>query len=454
MELHNDKSISPMVVYEYDKIKYTVFEDQIGRVGQTVFLSYKDFADLRSLVLQQEDEAKKLVIAEQEIEEMPCMKLSVDKSKKETLTVQNYVGTIRLPSGKIIEILPKVFVAGQDDQNARKLVTNMLRTCGIISYKESPNASIGYDKMSIFDIYIYLFIKEVYNLYKHGLKFGYVQQQENEKFFKGKLLFSQHVKYNFAHAERFFIEYDEFNVNRPENKLIKTTMEYLRHFANAENKRQLHRLCMIFDEVEKSNSIDSDFQKCTGGRNMIDYKNVLSFCKVFLKGCSFTNYSGKHDTVALLFPMEKLFEKYVAKLVSNKLNNDYVVSEQQRGKYLFNKFDEQDKAMFALKPDIHVADKNKNLVLLDTKWKRLNEDESKNFGISQADMYQMHAYYTRFDKVKTVILVYPTLKKDNIKCWSYGDEKVFAYSISVDEKIDVEKLCDRVKEFFNLDNIS
>ena len=96
MELHNDKSISPMVVYEYDKIKYTFFEDQIGRVGQTVFLSYKDFADLRSLVLQQEDEAKKLVIAEQEIEEMPCMKLSVDKSKKETLTVQNYVGTIRL----------------------------------------------------------------------------------------------------------------------------------------------------------------------------------------------------------------------------------------------------------------------------------------------------------------------------------------------------------------------
>ena len=32
---------------------------------------------------------------------------------------------------------------------------------------------------------------------------------------------------NLIHKERSYVEYDEFNVNTPENRLIKTTLQYL-----------------------------------------------------------------------------------------------------------------------------------------------------------------------------------------------------------------------------------
>ncbi|MBQ8196888.1 MAG: McrC family protein [Clostridia bacterium] len=416
------------IFYEYKKIT----SSDIGE---------KDFNELKSFILRQEEDGvnESVPFDELKIEETSaCMKLSADKHGREILTIKNYVGTIMLSSGTTIEILPKIYNEQNSDniRNARALIVRMLQACGLMKYKSFQRADLALEKMTIFEIYIRIFLDEVYKLYQRGLKFGYVQKQENERFFKGKLLFSQHVKNNFAHAERFFIEYDEFNVNRPENKLIKTTLECLRKKTKIEeNKRDLRRLSLVFDDVERSYTIDTDFQKCTGGRNMKEYEGILDMCKIFLKGCSFSSYSGKHNTTALLFPMEKLFESYVAKTLQKKLKG-YVVSSQKRGKYLFDKFINVSRNMFSLRPDIYV-EKNGEVVLLDTKWKIINDNIKENFGISQADMYQMHAYYTRFNDnktVKTVVLLYPavSIQEENF-VWEYESkkEKIFAKTLKI-----------------------
>ena len=422
--------------YEYQKIT----SDDIGK---------EDFKELRSFILKQEEDGlnDSVPFDELKIEETSaCMKLSADKYGREVLTVKNYVGTIMLSSGTTIEILPKIY-REQDEgcrKKARMLIVKMLQTCGLMKYKSFQEADLALEEMTIFEIYIRIFLDEVYKLYQRGLKSGYVKNQENERFFKGKLLFSQHVKYNFAHAERFFIEYDEFNVNRPENKLIKTTLEFLRRKTSLDaNKRDLRRLSMVFDEVERSNSVDADFQKCTGGRNMKEYEGILNMCKIFLKGYSFSTYSGKHNTTALLFPMEKLFESYVAKKLQEKLIG-YNVSSQKRGKYLFD-----EPKMFSLRPDIYVEGQGKT-ILLDTKWKLLNDNAKENYGISQADMYQMHAYYSRFENVKAIILLYPTVEGQETKCYSWSwnkTENIFAITLDI---INGNK--DNYGEF-NLDNV-
>ena len=45
-------------------------------------------------------------------------------------------------------------------------------------------------------------------------------------------------------------------------------------------------------------------------------------------------------------------------------------------------------------------------IIIDTKWKRLTNDRSKNYGISQADMYQMFAYAQKYETPE-IWLVYP-----------------------------------------------
>ena len=205
------------------------------------------------------------------------------------------------------------------------------------------------------------------------------------------------------HKERSFVEYDEFNTDRPENRLIKTTLLYLyRVSQSSKNRVDIKNLLNSFSEVSESTDIDGDFSKYTPDRNMKDYTTALMWCKVFLLGKSFSAFSGSEVAFALLFPMETLFENYVAQKLRKYLNpKEYTVSAQDRSFHLFD-YPRQ----FLMKPDIVVKRKHDGAVfVLDTKWKLLSQAKA-NYGISQADMYQMYAYQKKY-QAENITLLYP-----------------------------------------------
>ena len=138
---------------------------------------------------------------------------------------------------------------------------------------------------------------------------------------------------------------------------------------------------------------------------------ALIWCRVFLQGKSFTAYSGSQVAVALLFPMETLFECYIASKLSKALSGtEYHVSVQDRTYHLFD-----EPRRFSMRPDIVIRNrKDKRCFILDTKWKVLS-DYQFNYGISQADMYQMYAYHKKYN-ADSVRLIYPMtdiLKPEN-----------------------------------------
>ena len=322
------------------------------------------------------------------------------KNGAETIFVKNYVGTIALPCGVTIEVLPKISKTG-DKKASRRLVIEMLRACGRIPYKSFQNADLNWDRLTLFEIYITLFLKEVTALYKRGLRAGYVAIEGNEKFLKGKLKFNEHIKRNFAHREKFFVEYELFNFNRAENRLIKSTLLFLKNKCSDEsNRRDLRRLILLFDEIEQSENIEADFAKCVKDRSTKDYDGVMKLCRVFLRKKSLTMYSGDNSAVALMFPMETLYERYIACEMQNAIGDGWYLLPQSRRKYLF------DGNRFLLQPDIALEQDGKVRTIVDTKWKALKRDKP-NFGISQADMYQMYAYNTRFENCRNVVLLYP-----------------------------------------------
>ena len=47
-----------------------------------------------------------------------------------------------------------------------------------------------------------------------------------------------------------------------------------------------------------------------------------------------------------------------------------------------------------------------SMIILDTKWKSLVNDKGSNYGISQADMYQMYAYSKKYG-TSEIWLLYP-----------------------------------------------
>lgn len=341
---------------------------------------------------------------------LEIMSLSARKGVGEVITAKNYVGIITLHDGTTIEILPKIHSAIEDDENGtrtKRLLIDMLKTVRNSPYKNLQTSSVNIEKMNIFEVFIRMFVDEVFFIVKRGLKCGYETIEENTKFFKGKMKFSQQIKFNHSHKERSYVEYDAYTVNRPENRLLKATLLYLyKHSTSSRNKNDIKTLLNIFSEVEASTNYKSDFVKYVPDRNMKDYTTALLWSRVFLTGKSFTSFSGSEIALALLFPMETLFESYVAALLKKYLTPlGYSVSAQDKSYYLFD-----DPKRFAMRPDIVIRRKSDGTVfVMDTKWKILS-DSKANYGISQADMYQMYAYQKKYS-AEYIILLYPKTEK-------------------------------------------
>jgi 5-methylcytosine-specific restriction enzyme subunit McrC len=154
--------------------------------------------------------------------------------------------------------------------------------------------------------------------------------------------------------------------------------------------------------VEPSTNYTKDFSSVVIDRNTKDYEILIQWSKVFLMNQSFTTFSGNTTARALLFPLEKVFESYAAKNLKRVLGDlNWEISTQDKGYYLFDAPRE-----FALRPDIVITRDDGSRIILDTKWKLLSNNPRKNYGISQADMYQMYAYSKKYNTPE-IWLLYP-----------------------------------------------
>lgn len=346
-----------------------------------------------------------------ESDALEFMKIGYRRGVGDIISFKNNVGIIELPSGFQIEILPKIDFDEEDicNKNTKQVFLNMLRCLHEFEGKAFGNAALNVDRMNLYEIFINMYLQETRKLVKRGIKSAYIQKEENIGFYKGKLMVGQHIKNNLLHKERFYMQFDEYMVNRAENKLIKAVLCKLQKTSrNSDNVKEIRQLLVSFEFVDESTNYQKDFAEVSIGREMKEYDFLIKWAKVFLMNKSFTTFSGKQNGKAILFPMERIFESFIARWVKlifeEQAQGEVTVSSQDKGYYLF---DEPRK--FRLRPDIVVrgeVDGIVRTVIMDTKWKKLKNDVIVNYGISQSDMYQMYAYSKKYD-IPDIWLIYP-----------------------------------------------
>ena len=359
------------------------------------FLQYKD--DKKDNYIKPDTfEAIEKFVLENETEQY--LKITTKKGFGKVLQAQNYVGVIQTKDGTTIEILPKIKNA--TTEKSKDILIKMLKTLKNSPFKNLSVANLKSSKIPLFEIFISMFLEELTVLVRNGIKSDYISKEENLKFLKGKLKISEQIKYNTIHKERFFVQYEEFISNRVENRLIKTTLQFLYNKSKLnKNQQRIREFLFVFDEIEISHNIKTDFSKIKLNRQMKDYEQVLLWCKTFLFENSFSPYKGNDIAFALLFDMNLLFESFVYSYLK-KSSNFQDIKSQDRTHHLAY---ENGIGRFRLKPDIVI---NGGKIIADTKWKILSEDKAYN-GVLQDDMYQLYAYGTKYDNCEKIYLIYP-----------------------------------------------
>ena len=375
------------------------------------FLQYKNERE-ENYIEKTTFEAIEKFVLENETEQY--LKITTKKAYGKVLQAQNYMGVIQTKDGTTIEILPKI--QNVDDNKSKEILIKMLKTLKKSPFKNFNTANLKASKMPLLEIFISMFLEELSKLIQKGIKSDYVQKEENLKFLKGKLKISEQIKQNSVHKERFFVQYEEFNSDRIENRLIKTTLEYLyKKSKSNKNQQRIREFLFVFDEIKISHNIKTDFEKVKLNRQMKDYEQVLLWCKTFLLENSFSPYKGNDIAFALLFDMNLLFESYVYDYLRKNGKFENIKNQDKKHHLAY----ENQNGKFALKPDI-VIDEGK--IIVDTKWKSLSLEKS-NQGISQSDMYQLYAYGTKYENCEKLYLIYPKDEVERGNLYHYYEDK-------------------------------
>lgn len=403
-----------LTVREFDRIIFS----ETPKANYKNIKNKKDFDNLVAFIHEFESNEKGTDVLE-------FLSIKHNREVGQYIAVKNYVGIIEMKNGFQIEILPKITFGISEQDKTKFVFLKMLRCLKEFNGKLFKNANINIDKFNLYEIFINAYLIEVSNLLKKGIKSGYVNVEDNLTKYKGKLILKDHLKKNLVHKEKFYVSYDLFNSNCPENKLIKSTLLKLKNISTQnKNKKEILLILNAFNEVNASTNYYLDFSKIKTNRSK-EYDILMIWSKIFLYNKSFTTFSGSTTSRALLFPMEKVFESYVAQKLKDKLvMKSWNISTQDRKYYLFDK-----PLKFSLRPDIVIRKpmENNSTIVLDTKWKILNRSE--NYSISQADMYQMYVYSKKY-KAEIIWVLYPwneespTTKNSKISFITNNDDNV------------------------------
>ena len=385
-------------VREFDKISCNPdFKTEYAYLPEKVFRDFEEFIHA-------------FAGDEEHADALEFLKIGYRRNVGDIISVSNYVGLIQMHSGYQIQVLPKIDFGDPNvdgEKETKRIFLKMLRSMRDFPSKVFNEANLKMDRMTLYEIFINMYLQEVRTLVKHGIKSAYIARENNLNFYKGKIVVNEHIKRNIAHREHFYVRYDEYLVDRAENRLIKATLLKLQGItASAENQKEIRQLLTAFEMVNPSINHQKEFSKVAIDRNTKDYEILMRWSRVFLLNKSFTTFSGGYNARALLFPMEKVFESYVAQELKKELADlNWEISTQDKGYYLFDS-----PRQFALRPDIVITREDGSVVILDTKWKSLVDNPKINYGISQADMYQMYAYSKKYEnnfETPEVWLLYP-----------------------------------------------
>jgi len=147
-----------------------------------------------------------------------------------------------------------------------------------------------------------------------------------------------------------------------------------------------------------------------------EFKPYIDFCRTILSGSSLALQGSEIEFFSILFPMEKLFEEFIANVIKHeKLYEVLDCRRQPKIQHTIGYF-VTDPISLELIPDI-VIEGEKEFYIIDTKYKLLNP-EDKLLGVSQRDLYQMFAYCKLLEskskkQATKVLLLYPEELNEN-----------------------------------------
>jgi 5-methylcytosine-specific restriction enzyme subunit McrC len=319
---------------------------------------------------------------------------------------RNYVGFIHFENSNI-EIYPKVF--RNKSEISKELMHRHLfywfSYCKKVKFPFNQ-ASLDRFEFELPELILYLFAKHIHEVISLRPYSAYEEVQETLFTPRGRINFDRYAsKMSRGNYHMIDCDYEPFIFDNLLNRTIKyCTRLLLSKTKVVETQRILNEIIFMLDEVDDQVCSVRQLQTVRIPQIYSDYEDVIQICHMILENQVYSYQEYELKNWSLLFPMEYIFEDFIAGYIQKYFSDTFKVEPQKSDLYLHTSPN-----TFNLQHDILLTNKKTGeQIIVDTKYKprwNLEKNDPKK-GIAQSDMYQMISYAYRRGTDK-VLLIYP-----------------------------------------------
>lgn len=302
------------------------------------------------------------------------------------LKAKQYVGFVVLPTGKRINIRPKVSIGVLFEMLSR---TNALAE---FTTEEARHATVE----DLFEFLVEHFIGSVEDLAARGILRNFEREEEALLTIRGKILLPQTIRDHPGVHERHHCSFSEHTADIDENRILKLACLSLLpyRFEKPQLKSRVRRLLRMFAGVENILDHNRAYNRLVFHRLNEHYRPAIMLAKMILSHLSPSGSPGPQQYRAYLVDMVALFEKYIEKVLTDAAARTPLSIRPQDKNYhldLHNSIN--------VRPDVVVYRGANQVLAVDAKYKSDNLNQ---------DVYQALSYCHALD-IPHSILVYPKI---------------------------------------------
>lgn len=339
-----------------------------------------------------------------------------------TIKVNAFCGAVEVGDYQV-EILPKSWRTTHDAQRGRQalalMVDSFLEQTGSSRHASAKNddaTMLSVRRGPLTERIMEAFVDSAEGLLELGVRFGYKQVREQQKFLRGRLDVARQLRQRPGKAHVFHLRHTLFQADRPENRLIRSGAEHVaRRSQNPRLRLRAREVLEQFWVVPPSRDVEADLARWDRGRLLAHYRDVERTTRLLLRP-AIGHHAGASYGDAWLWQSDRLFEKHLARHVRSRLMDaargmQLVVQTSSLSLGLAN----DGRRHFTLKPDLAVKDGGRFVGILDTKWRLVDPEppgRRPTVGISSNEVYQMYAYGMNYlGGSGPLVLIYPAWER-------------------------------------------
>jgi 5-methylcytosine-specific restriction enzyme subunit McrC len=335
---------------------------------------------------------------------------------RDRLVARQMVGMVAA-KGCSLEILPKVDPdagAEENDATVRARLVRMLDVALGLDLDLGAEAAIDRQRTTLLDILISAFATRLLAEVRRGLPRAYRSCEENLPALRGRLDVTRQFTRNAVRPDRLSCRFDQLEADTPLMRIMAAAVVFLaRHARSHETRRKLDEMRFVLADIPLLPVNRLPWNAVRIDRTNRRWEALFRLARLLLqRDWQATHHAAKApEGLTLLFPMNDLFEKYIAVLLRRALADRGIEVIDQGGHRAclgaFTGEHLESGDVFRTKPDLILRRNGQTRVIIDTKWKRLAADPlDRKRGVSQADVYQLMAY-ARLYPANELMLLYP-----------------------------------------------